>query len=107
MTQPVESPAKQVRKLPWRKRFVLFWRLFRDNRVSLWAKLVIPGVALYLLFPGDIIPDFIPVLGYLDDLLVIILGLWLFLRLAPRPVFDEHLERIRSELPAPKSPPPS
>ena len=96
-TEKPESPAKAISKLPFRKRFVLFWRLLTDRRVPLSAKLVLPGMALYLIFPFDLIPDVIPVLGYLDDLLVIILGLWLFLRLAPRAVFDEHLQRLKQE----------
>jgi len=96
-TEKPESPAKAISKLPFRKRFVLVWRLLTDSRVPFSAKLVLPGVGLYLLFPFDLIPDFIPILGMLDDVLVIILGLWLFLRLAPRPVFDEHLQRLQLE----------
>ncbi len=92
-----ESPAKAISKLPFRRRFILFWRLFRDGRVPLRAKLVLPGIALYLLVPVDLLPDFIPVVGYLDDVLVVILGLWLLLRLAPRQVFDEHIERLKAE----------
>jgi len=95
--QRPESTVKAIAKLPFRRRLVLFWRLFRDGRVPLRAKLVLPGIALYLLVPIDLIPDFIPVVGYADDLLVVILGLWLFLRLAPREVFQEHLERLGSE----------
>jgi uncharacterized membrane protein YkvA (DUF1232 family) len=92
-----ESPLAAVSRLPWRKRPVLFWRLLRDGRVPLPAKLVLPGIGLYLLIPVDIIPDFIPVLGYLDDLLVLALGLWLFARLSPREVFQEHIESLRVE----------
>lgn len=97
MTEKPQSPSKAISKLPFRRRFVLFWRLFTDKRVPFPAKLVVPAMALYLLIPFDLIPDFIPVLGYLDDLLLIVLGLWLFLRLAPRPVFDEHLQRLIQE----------
>ncbi|MBI2912477.1 MAG: hypothetical protein HYY03_00995, partial [Chloroflexi bacterium] len=38
-----------------------------------------------------------PVIGYLDDLLVVILGLWLFLRLCPRELFQQHMERLAAE----------
>ncbi len=92
-----ESPARAVLRLPWRKRPALFWRLLRDARVPLPAKLVLPGVGLYLAMPLDPIPDFIPVIGYLDDLLVVMLGLWLFLRLCPPEVFAEHIERLADE----------
>lgn len=90
-----ESPTRAVLRLPWRKRPTLFWRLLRDGRVPLPAKLVLPGLGLYLLIPLDLIPDFIPIIGYLDDLLVLIVGLWLFLRLCPPEVFQEHIERLR------------
>ncbi|HEU4759303.1 MAG TPA: DUF1232 domain-containing protein [Dehalococcoidia bacterium] len=93
-----DSPARAVLGLPWRSRPALFWRLLRDGRVPLPAKLVLPGVALYLAMPLDPIPDFIPVIGYLDDLLVLMLGLWLFLRLCPAEVFQEHVERLRAEV---------
>lgn len=97
MAEKPQSPSKTISKLPFRKRFVLFWRLFTDKRVPFPAKLVVSAIALYLFIPFDLIPDFVPVLGYLDDLLLIVLGLWLFLRLAPRPVFDEHLQRLIQE----------
>lgn len=92
-----ETPAKALMRLPWRRRPVLFWRLFRDRRVPLPARLVLPGVGLYLLMPLDPIPDFIPVIGYLDDLLVVVLGLWLFLRLCPQEIFWEHISELRAE----------
>ena len=82
--------------LPWRRRPALFWRLFRDPRVPLPARLVLPGVGLYLLMPLDPIPDFIPILGQLDDLLVVVLGLWLFLKLCPEEVFREHVASLRA-----------
>lgn len=99
-SQPLSAKpdrAGQILSLPWRARPVLFWRLLRDRRVPLPAKLVLPGMAAYLLMPIDLIPDFIPLLGQLDDLLVLILGLWLFLRLCPPAPFDEHVDRLRQD----------
>ncbi len=84
-------------RLPWRKKPTLFWRLFHDSRVPRPAKLVLPGVGLYLLMPIDLIPDFIPVVGYLDDVLVLMLGLWLFLRLCPEDIFREHVDSLRGK----------
>jgi len=69
--------------LNWRGRGRLVCRLVRDRRVPLAAKLIIPLLVLYLMSPIDLIPDFIPVLGYLDDLLVLMLAVWAFARLAP------------------------
>ncbi|MBI4302284.1 MAG: DUF1232 domain-containing protein [Chloroflexi bacterium] len=91
-----DSPSRALMGLPWRKRPRLFWSLFRDKRVPMAAKLILPAMGLYLLMPVDLIPDFIPVVGYLDDLLIVIAGLWLFLQFCPRPVFDEHIESLRS-----------
>ncbi|MGH2450064.1 MAG: YkvA family protein [Candidatus Limnocylindria bacterium] len=72
----------------------LVWGLLRDDRVSAQQKLILVGIVGYLLMPLDLIPDFIPVIGQLDDLLVVLLGLDLFIRSAPKVVVDEHLARI-------------
>ncbi len=78
--------------LPLRSKLSLVWRMFRDPDVPVVAKTVLPVIVAYLAFPFDLIPDFIPVLGQLDDLLVIAAGLGLFIWLTPRPILEEHLE---------------
>lgn len=55
----------------------------RDPRTPWIARLLALGIAAYALSPIDLIPDFIPVLGYLDDLIIVPLGLMLVLRLLP------------------------
>ena len=66
------------------KRDVLvLWLAARDPRVPLGAKVLAGAVAAYALSPIDLIPDFIPVLGLLDDLLIVPAGIWLTLRLIP------------------------
>jgi uncharacterized membrane protein YkvA (DUF1232 family) len=62
----------------------------RDPRVPWYAKAVGACVVAYALSPIDLIPDFIPVLGYLDDLVLVPLGLLLVLRLIPPDVLAEH-----------------
>lgn len=62
----------------------------RDSRVPWYAKIVAIAVAAYALSPIDLIPDFIPVLGYLDDLIIVPLGIALVVRLIPEPIFAEH-----------------
>lgn len=57
--------------------------LGRDPRVPWSLRLLAIGVAAYALSPIDLIPDFIPILGYLDDLLLVPLGLWLVLHWTP------------------------
>ena len=81
-----------ARKLPTYARLV--WGLARDPRVPTQQKLVLAGIAAYLAFPIDVIPDFIPVIGELDDLAVLIFGLDWFIRNAPADVVDDHMARI-------------
>ena len=61
----------------------------RDPRVPWYAKAVAACVAVYALSPIDLIPDFIPILGYLDDLVIVPLGIWLAIRLIPPFVLEE------------------
>jgi uncharacterized membrane protein YkvA (DUF1232 family) len=62
----------------------------RDPRVPWYAKAVALAVAAYALSPIDLIPDFIPVLGYLDDVIIVPLGILLAVRLIPADVLAEH-----------------
>jgi uncharacterized membrane protein YkvA (DUF1232 family) len=72
----------------------LYWSLFRDRRVSLLAKSFLVLVAVYAISPVDLVPFWVPVLGEMDDLLVVLGGLWLFVRLCPPVVVREHVLRI-------------
>ena len=69
----------------------LAWRLFWDQRVPLWTKLIPPAALAYLLFPIDLIPDVALGLGQLDDVAVLLIGVKLFIELAPPDVVREHL----------------
>lgn len=62
----------------------------RDPRTPWHAKAVALAVAAYALSPIDLIPDFIPVLGYLDDVILVPLGILLAVRLVPAEVMAEH-----------------
>jgi uncharacterized membrane protein YkvA (DUF1232 family) len=61
-----------------------------DPRVPWHAKICAAAVAGYALSPVDLIPDFIPVIGYLDDLIIVPLGVWLVVSLIPQEVMDEY-----------------
>lgn len=54
-----------------------------------YAKLLVAAVVAYALSPIDLIPDFVPILGYLDDLILIPLGIFLAIRIIPRPILEE------------------
>src|SRR5216683_126746 len=62
----------------------------RDPRVPWYAKVLAVAVAGYALSPIDLIPDFIPVLGYLDDVIIVPLGILLVIRLIPPEIMAEH-----------------
>ena len=70
----------------------------KDPRVPWLAKLIAGATVAYALSPIDLIPDFIPVLGMLDDLVVIPLGLSIALRMIPREIMNEHREAARKQL---------
>ena len=61
----------------------------RDNRVPWYAKTLAAMVAAYALSPIDLIPDFIPVIGYLDDLIIVPLGIMLAVRMIPEQVMAD------------------
>jgi uncharacterized membrane protein YkvA (DUF1232 family) len=72
---------------------VALWLAARDRRTPLAARLVALAVAGYALSPIDLIPDFIPVLGYLDDLIIVPLGIALAIRLVPAQLMAEFRTR--------------
>jgi uncharacterized membrane protein YkvA (DUF1232 family) len=63
-----------------------------------YAKALAVLVAAYAFSPIDLIPDFIPVIGYLDDVIIVPLGIWLALRLIPRHVLDESRRKAEAWL---------
>jgi uncharacterized membrane protein YkvA (DUF1232 family) len=83
--------------LDWAKRWaraikvdvLALWIAARDPRTPIAAKVVAGAVATYALSPIDLIPDFIPVVGYLDDLVIVPLGILLAVRLIPTPLMAE------------------
>lgn len=62
----------------------------RDPRVPWYAKALAVVVAAYAVSPIDLIPDFIPIVGYLDDIILIPVGIYLVVKLIPPDVMAEH-----------------
>jgi uncharacterized membrane protein YkvA (DUF1232 family) len=82
---------------------VALWLAARDPRAPWYAKAVAAAVAAYALSPIDLIPDFIPVLGYLDDLLIVPLGIVAAVRLIPASVMaDLRLRAVDQRKPTSK-----
>jgi uncharacterized membrane protein YkvA (DUF1232 family) len=67
----------------------------RDPRTPWYAKLLVAGIVAYAFSPIDLIPDFVPVLGYLDDLILIPMGIALAIKLVPHPVLAECRARAQ------------
>jgi uncharacterized membrane protein YkvA (DUF1232 family) len=92
---PLQLGMRGLRFLRHLPHFVqLYWRLLRDPRVSAWPKALLLLGILYVLSPIDIIPDVIPFIGEVDDLLLLILACRLFMYLCPPEVVRDHVRRI-------------
>jgi uncharacterized membrane protein YkvA (DUF1232 family) len=102
--RPIQKPQDDGGALIlWLKEAVrqlrLAWRLFLDRRVPLWTKIVPPAVLAYVLSPIDILPDLPPMgLNQLDDIAVILLGIKLFIELAPPDLVREHLRALGAQI---------
>jgi uncharacterized membrane protein YkvA (DUF1232 family) len=72
----------------------LVWRLFRDRRIPWWLKAIPLGGLAYVIFPLDLIPDFAPVVGQMDDLGIFMASAWLFVDLCPKAIVQEHWQSL-------------
>jgi len=70
----------------------------RDPRVPWAAKIVLMVIVAYALSPIDLIPDFVPLLGFLDDMVLLPLGIALAIKLTPPEIWEECKEQARSRL---------
>ena len=104
MTEPNRGPpnaawarwrqrAKQLKLETW-----AVYLAYRDPRTPWYARFFALCVVGYALSPIDLVPDFIPVLGYLDDLILVPLGLALAIKMIPGPVLDECRDKARQDM---------
>ncbi len=92
-TKPVSRLKGWARKL--KAEIHALYLAYRDPRVPAHARIFAAIVVGYAFSPIDLIPDPIPILGYLDDLILIPLGVALAIRMVPEPVLAECRERAR------------
>ena len=91
--------ANTARLAVW---LIALWKLFKHPDTPRPAKLVAILVLAYAVSPIDLVPDFIPVLGLLDDIVLLPLGIALAVRLTPKPLWEARLreaEASRDRLP--------
>jgi uncharacterized membrane protein YkvA (DUF1232 family) len=89
--------ARRIGDLPVRQKAQLAGALFAEPRLPAFSRLVLMALVVYVALPIDIVPDFIPVLGQIDDVVMISLGAALIVRAMPQGVFEEHLSRLEAE----------
>ncbi|TMB53175.1 MAG: DUF1232 domain-containing protein [Deltaproteobacteria bacterium] len=77
----------------------LYWRLVRDARVSIWPKALLVGAVAYVVLPFDLIPDAIPFVGEIDDLVIIAVAAHWFIQWCPPDVVREHAAAIGGRAP--------
>ncbi|MGG1556328.1 YkvA family protein [Paenibacillus ferrarius] len=84
---------------------IVMYLAYRDPRVPMFTKIFAICVVAYAFSPMDLIPDFIPILGYLDDLILVPLGVYLALRLFPKEVLEEYRSKaeVQRKLGKPKN----
>ncbi|WP_085032955.1 YkvA family protein [Ensifer aridi] len=97
----VERAKQWARNL--KRDVVALWIAARDPRTPWYAKAAAGAVAAYALSPIDLIPDFIPVLGYLDELVVLPIGIALAVRLIPSDLMAEYRREAASRKVRPRS----
>jgi uncharacterized membrane protein YkvA (DUF1232 family) len=85
--------SKDIARL-FKRELIVYQRVLRDERTPLSAKLFLALAIGYLCMPFDLIPDFIPVIGHLDDAVIIPALVFLALRLVPRELVSEHRKQV-------------
>ncbi len=91
---------KRIGKLPTRDKLDLAKALMRDSRIPFGLRAMPFLLVMYLALPFDLVPDFVPVLGQLDDIVVILVGLGMMSRFAPLDLLERHVaeqERLAKE----------
>ena len=92
----VRALASRVYRLPFRQKIGLATGLMRDERLPLGLRAIPPLLVLYLALPLDLIPDFIPVIGQVDDVLVLLIGGALLVKFAPIGLLEERISALEA-----------
>lgn len=82
--EKIKSWAKNLKK----QIFILYFA-YKDERVPWYAKLFTAGVVAYTFSPIDLIPDFIPILGYLDEVILVPIGIMFAMKMIPKAVIAD------------------
>lgn len=91
----IQKMKKWARNL--KKQLLVLYLAYRDERVPWYAKLFTMLIVAYAFSPIDLIPDFIPILGYLDDLILVPIGVYFALKLIPEEVLEDCKREIEEK----------
>jgi len=89
------EPYSNFIKLRNRRKLTFVRLMMGDDRVPMYVKIIPVLLLVYLTSPIDLVPDFIPVLGYMDDVVIALLALALIIRLTSGPVVLDLLQRAQ------------
>ncbi len=92
----MQSLKELAREL--KKRTYAIYLASIDPRVPWYARMLAGVTVAYAFSPIDLIPDFIPILGYLDDLIIVPLGIWLVIKMIPPQILAECREKAATEI---------
>lgn len=93
MITKVKKWAKQLKEDIW-----ILYKAFKDSETPFYIKACIGMILLYALSPVDLIPDFIPILGYLDDLILLPGLIYLCKKMIPNPIIERYRNDERGQL---------
>jgi uncharacterized membrane protein YkvA (DUF1232 family) len=89
--------SERISKLSWTNKTKLTWQLIRDERVPMWARGLMLLPAAYVASPIDLVPDFVPFLGRLDDGLVFGFVNSVMVRFGvPEAILEDHLSSLEA-----------
>ena len=107
-TSDEKKLARRIAKLPFLDKIALAGSIFRDERIPVAPRIIALALVLYIASPIDLIPDFIPVIGLFDDILIVLIGAGLLLRNIPDYIIEDHISRYelraadQKQLPSPR-----
>ena len=87
---------KRLREIAYslRQHLALYRAIYQDPRTPWLARCLLGAALAYLALPFDLIPDFLPVIGHLDDVLIVPGLIFLALKLVPLEVYNDHRQRL-------------
>jgi uncharacterized membrane protein YkvA (DUF1232 family) len=98
LTRKMDIKSWKTKSKQLKSEIVALYLAYKHPRTPWYAKVLAAFIIGYALSPIDLIPDFIPVVGYLDDLILVPAGIALLVKIIPRDILEECKAKARSDL---------